>query len=152
MDGSGGSYNDFIGQRRVQVIVPDADTADVDWTPSAGSDHYPLVDDLDPDDDTTYIEDTVTDNEDIWKYEDITGFDSSVDALSLITDVRVTDVTPYDLKTVVKSGGTKYDSAAETIGGTDYLMKDRLMVDDPNTGSSWTQNGINSVEMGVKVG
>jgi hypothetical protein len=152
MDGTGGSYNDFIGQRRVLAITPNADTADVDWTVSGGSDHYALVDDLDPDDDTNYVEDSVTDEEDIWEYSDISAFDGSVDALSLITGVRITDASPYDLKTVVKSGGTKYDSSAETIGNSDYAMKDRLMVTDPDTGSAWTQNGINNVEMGVKVG
>ena len=151
MDGSGSSYNDFIGQRKVEAIVPTSDTADIDWTTSGGSTHYVLVDDLDPDDDTNYVEDTVSANEDIWGYSDLSGI-TSVDALCLITDVRVTDATPYDLKTTVKSGGTKYTSIADTISSTSYAMKDRLMVVDPDTSIAWTASGINSAEFGVEVG
>jgi hypothetical protein len=29
-----------LGESRVAVLYPDADTADADWTPSAGADHY----------------------------------------------------------------------------------------------------------------
>ena len=151
MDGSGSSYNDFIGQRKITAIVPTSDTSDIDWTTSGGSTHYVLVDDLDPDDDTNYVEDTTTANEDIWGYGDLTDF-SSIDALCLLTDVRVTDGTPYDLKTTVKSGGTKYTSIADTISSTSYAMLNRLMTVDPDTSSAWTQTGINALEMGVEVG
>lgn len=151
MDGTGSSYNNFIGQRKIEAIVPTSDTADIDWTTSGGSTHYVLVDDLDPDDDTNYVEDTLSANEDIWGYSDLSGI-TSVDALCLITDVRVTDATSYDLKTTIKSGGTKYTSTADTISSTSYAMKDRLTVVDPDTSIAWTASGINSIELGVEVG
>jgi hypothetical protein len=153
MDGTGGSYDDFIGQRRTQVIVPDGDTATVNWTVSGGSNHWELVDDLDPDDDANYVEDTVSTDQDRWTYSDITDFDGgSIDAVSLITDVRVTDANTYDLTTVVKSGGTEYTVNAGTISSTSYVMLDRLMVVDPDTSSAWTYNNVNAIEMGVEVG
>lgn len=151
MDSTGAKHNDFIGQRRVLPIFPSGDTADVDWTASPGPNHYDMVDEQSPDADSTYVESDTTGEEDIWEYDDISGFDS-IEALTLMTNVKVSDVTPYDFITVVKSGGTKYDSAAETIGNVDYLIKDRLMTEDPDTSSAWTQNGINNVEMGVEVG
>jgi hypothetical protein len=151
MDGSGSEYNDYIGQRRVETIVPTSDTADIDWTTSSGSTHYVLVDDLDPDDDTNYVEDTVSANEDIWGYGNL-SLVSTIDALCLHTDVRVTDATSYTLKTTVKSGGTKYTNSGDTISSTSYAIIDRLMLDDPDTSSAWTESGINAVEMGVEVG
>jgi hypothetical protein len=150
-DSTGSKHNDFLGQQRISPIWPNADTADIDWTPSAAVDHYTLVDEVDPDDDSEYVEDTVTDNEDIYEYSDISDLDI-VEAVCLCTEVRVTDVTSYDLKTVVKSGGTKYDSAADTIGSTEYLTNLRLMADDPDTGTDWAVSGVNGLEMGVKVG
>jgi len=152
MDGSGSDYNDFITQRRIVALKPDGDTATVDWTTSSGNTHYTLVDDLDaPDDDTNYVEDTVSTNQDRWTYEALTTIDS-IDALCLLTDVRVTDANTYDLTTVVKSGGTEYTANAGTISSTSYLVTDRLMTVDPDTSNSWTQSGVNSVEMGVEVG
>lgn len=151
MDGTGGSYNDFVGQRRIDVIVPDGDTATVDWAVSGGSNHWELVDDLDPDDDTTYVEDTVGTNQDRWTYSALADM-GDIDALCLITDVRVTDANTYDLTTVVKSGGTEYTANAGTISSTAYAMPERLMLVDPDTAIAWTQGGVNSVEMGVEVG
>jgi len=150
-DSTGSKHNDFLGQQRISPIWPNADTADIDWTPSTVIDHHTLVDEVDPDDDSEYVEDTVTDNEDIYEYSDILDFDV-VEAVCLCTDVRVTDTTSYDLKTVVKSGGVKYDSAANTIGSTEYLTDLRLMANDPDTGTNWAVSGVNGLEMGVKVG
>jgi len=151
-DSTGTKQNDFIGQQRILPIFPNADTTDIDWTPSAVVDHYTLVDEVDPEGDGEYVEDTVTDNEDIYGYENIAELDNEIAAVCLCTDVCVTDGTPYDLKTVVKSGGVKYDSAADTIDSTDYVTDLRLMADDPNTAVAWIQSGVNSVEMGIKVG
>lgn len=152
MDSTGSDYNDFVGQRRIVPISPDGDTATVNWTVSGGANHWELVDDLnDPDDDTNYVEDTISTNQDRWTYEALTTFDS-IDSLCLLTDVRVTDANTFDLTTVVKSGGTEYTTNAGTISSTSYAVIDRLMTTDPDTSNSWTQSGINSVEMGVEVG
>jgi hypothetical protein len=150
MDGTGSDHNDFVGQRRINVITPDGDTASVDWTTSSGSNHWELVDDLDPDDDATYVEDTVSANKDIWTYDDLSDL-NSIDAVCLITDVRVTDANTYGLTTIVKSGGTEYDVNMGTISSTSYSMPERLMTEDPDTLTSWTQGGVNSIEMGVEV-
>lgn len=151
MDGTGGSYNDFVGQSKINAIVPNGDTATVDWTISGGSNHWELVDDLDPDDDTNYVEDTVSTNQDRWTYSALADM-GTIDALCLVTDVRVTDGNTYDLTTVVKSGGTEYTANAGTISSTSYAMPERLMLVDPDTSAAWTQSGVNSVEMGVEVG
>lgn len=151
MDGTGVDYNDFIGQRRIVAIVPNGDTATVNWTVSGGANHWELVDDLDPDDDTNYVEDTVNTNQDRWTYEALADLDS-IDSLCLITDIRVTDANTYDLITIVKSGGVAYPANAGTISVNTYAMYDRLMLVDPDTLVAWTQGGVNDVEMGVEVG
>jgi len=151
MDSTGVDHNNFIGQRRIVAIVPDGDTATVNWTVSGGANHWELVDDLDPDDDTNYVEDTVNTNQDRWTYEALADIDN-IDSLCLITDVRVTDANTYDLITVVKSGGVEYPVNAGTIIVNTYAMHDRLMLVDPDTSVAWTQGGVNAVEMGVEVG
>ena len=151
MDGSGGSYDDFIGQRKINIVVPDGDTATVDWTVSGGSNHWELVDERDPDDDTNYVEDTVSTDQDRWTYSALADM-GGIDALCLITDVRVTDANTYDLTTIVKSGGVEYAENVGTISSTAYAMPERLMLVDPDTATAWTQSGVNSVEMGVEVG
>jgi hypothetical protein len=54
------------------------------------------------------------------------------------------------ITTVVKSGGTEYDS--DTIGLPDtYLYKKNIFGVDPDTGDPWTAAGFNAAQFGPKV-
>ena len=43
-DDTGDVLNDFVGTIKIDCLVPNADTAQADFTPSAGSDNYATVD------------------------------------------------------------------------------------------------------------
>lgn len=55
-DDLGTTNNDFLGDRRVRTIFPDANTAVADWTPVGAATGYECIDDAAPDNETTYIE------------------------------------------------------------------------------------------------
>lgn len=64
-DETGAAHTSWCGLgRNASVIVPVADTATNQWTPSAGTDHFELVNDMPgaPDDGTTYLQDGNTTN------------------------------------------------------------------------------------------
>ena len=54
VDGVG--LTDFLGTPRVHQLIPNGDGASEQWTPSAGSDSYAMVDETPHDSDTTYVE------------------------------------------------------------------------------------------------
>ena len=68
-DTAGGVDDSWCGDGRIIVIKPNGDTATLDLTPSAAVDHYTLVDDIPADGDTTYVEGSVDDEEDIYDLE-----------------------------------------------------------------------------------
>ena len=57
-DGLGSVNNDFIGDKRVLLQLPDADTAVTDWVRNGGATDYERINELSQDGDTTYIEAT----------------------------------------------------------------------------------------------
>jgi len=68
-DTAGGVDDSWCGDGRIIVIKPNSDTATLDLTPSAAVGHYTLVDDIPADGDTTYVEGSVDDEEDIYDLE-----------------------------------------------------------------------------------
>ena len=149
-DGSGSLNNDFLGNCKVTTIFPDGVGTTTEWAPNAGA-NYECVDENPADDDTTYVEDSVTNQLDLYAYADATGLDN-IKGLQINVDCRETDATSYDIKIPIRSGGSNYDDSAQTVGSTDYLTKMRVAETDPNTSVAWVANGISAAEFGVKVG
>jgi hypothetical protein len=55
-DTSGASFNDFLGDIKVDPVFPDADGNYSQFTPSTGTDHYDVIDDVGPGGLTEYNE------------------------------------------------------------------------------------------------
>ena len=140
----------FRGIRRVDHILPNGDDS-IAWTPDSGTTNYTQVDEDPPDDDTAYVEDSTLTNQDLYDYEAHTDLDS-VDGLQVNTQVRLTDATPFSLKTLVKSGSTTSADAGTAIGGTSYEWLSRISEINPDTTNPWTPAEINSAKFGVETG
>jgi hypothetical protein len=156
-DDTGSVNNDFLGPIRVLSLHPDADGDDEAWTLSGGTDSYTLVNETEPvDDDSDYIEDTVTTNRTLFTYDDVpSGMGDNIIGVQIATNPRITDATTYDLINTVKSGGTLYPESAvtvddQTFNGMGHVMQ--ILENDPDTGSAWTASGLNNAQFGVEVG
>jgi hypothetical protein len=150
-DGSGAINNDFLGDCKIVRIDPNGDDT-ANWstsTPSAN--HYENVDEVETDDNTSYIEETTTNTTDLFDYENVSGL-SSIKGVQICTECRETDANSYSIKTPIESGGNQYDDSAQTIGTPNYVTKVRVAGTDPDTGALWTESGLNAAKFGVKVG
>lgn len=153
LDGSGSANNDFLGNRKVVALFPSGDVGGYqDFTCSAGSDHYALVDENPVNDDTDYVESSTSGHKDLWDYPSLTGTGSTVSGIQINTMVKETDATNFTLNTLIKSGATEDAGTGEVIGSTSYKVLKRISETDPATGLPWTVSGINAAQFGVKVG
>ncbi|WP_425616693.1 hypothetical protein NA78x_000347 [Anatilimnocola sp. NA78] len=141
----------FLGDRKVMTIFPDADGDSSDFTPSTGGDNYAMVDDNGPDDDSTYVQSDTPGDSDLYTHGNVSGA-SSIIAIQANIVARKTDVTDFDMNLTVKSGSTEDDGAAVTVSSTDFANYTRILETDPDTGVAWTQSGLNSAQIGPKVG
>jgi len=148
-DGSGSDNNDFLGNRKVVALRPSAAGDDTDWTPSAGA-NYAAVDEVELDEDTTYVESsTVTSDQDLYDYDALADV-TNIHGIQINTEVRVTDAQSYDLNSVVKSGSTTDEGSADTITSTTYVSQNRISETDPNTSAAWTLTNVNAAQFGIK--
>lgn len=150
-DATGAVNNDFLGDRRVITIFPDADTADEDFTASAGTDNFDLVNDNGLDDDTTYVESSNPTDRDLYDFENV-GALTTINGIQHNVIARKTDVANFDLDLVTKSGATTDVAASQAVGSTSYGHFFRVQEDDPNTTDPWTGTNLDAAQFGFDVG
>lgn len=149
-DDSGSVNNDFLGDSIVTGIFPNAAGDDTDWTPSAG-DNYAAVDEDPSDDDSTYVESSTSTDSDLYNYGSVSGL-GTVHGVQINTTLRETDVEPYSVYNVCKSGTTTSKGSTVPVGSVAYTHRERVLEEDPDTSAAWLMAGINAAQFGVEVG
>jgi len=115
MDTSGSTMNDFIGDKRVLEQFPTGDGATMQFTPSTGIDGYAMVDEADPDDDTTYIEDATVGHVARFTFPALPVSTAEVLCADVLWFGKKTDAGTRTVKGSVKS-------VASTASGADFAM------------------------------
>lgn len=150
-DTSGSANNDFLGDCRVVVLVPDGAGSSSQWTPSAGS-NFQCVDDNPPDGDGTRVSANAVNDIDtytfgavglaltprgvaVWNHarEGLFGFDSVIRAIS-------------------RPGATNYfgansDNIQAAIG---YGFRGNVFETNGDTGLPWTISEIDGAQFGFQ--
>ena len=153
-DTDGTTNNDLLGRVVIGGIFPSADGDASDWTPASGTDNSAMVDDIPTDDDTSYVENNIQGEEDLYDYADLSTITTEpILGLQVNTDVRMNEFPgDIDLYQTAKSGSTTSDGEAANIAMDDYEVTTRILETDPDTGSAWTTSGVNGAQFGIKVG
>ena len=147
-DTGGGRNDDFLGDVKVVTLRPNADTAQADFTPSAGSAHYSLVAEAPDDDgDASYVESGTVGHKDLYGYQDLTGTPAAIMAVQVATVARKDDAGSRSLRAVLKSGATTANGATRVLGTSYALYDDRFEV-DPATEAAWTKAGVDALQAG----
>jgi hypothetical protein len=99
--------DDWQGAVKIDLISPNSDTS-VQFTPSAGSDNYAMVDETEQDGDSTYNESSTDGHIDLLGYESaISG--KNILALMLVTPAKRANENACSLKHKTKQDSTTYD-------------------------------------------
>ena len=146
-DTSGSLNTGFLGEQRVDFLVPTGAGNSTQFTPNAGS-NWDRVDDTTPDDDTTYNSDSTVNHKDTYAVGDVSS-SSTVSAVQVNHRVRKTDAGARAIATVIRQGGTDYVGDTKPLT-SDYLFQSQLYSADP-LGSAWTASSVNADEFGTKV-
>ncbi len=147
-DSTGSKNNDFLGNIHILSLYPDGDSS-IQWSRSGGSTNYENVDEAIVNDDTDYVEDTATNNMDLYTYDDISSV-GTIMGVQINTECK-DDLTPYTLIIPMELSGNQSDDAGQVINSTSYSTKMRIVENDPN-GNDWTTTNLSAATFGVKVG
>lgn len=141
--------NDFLGDCRIDTLLPNADGSNSAWTPSTGSSHYQLVDEATPNT-SDYVESNTVGQKDTWNFQDLAAVTGTIFGIQVNTAALKSDAGVRSIANTIKSGATNADGATVALS-TSQLYQSDIWYQDPATSAAWTEANINSLEAGVKV-
>jgi hypothetical protein len=138
----------WIGDTKIQAILPTGAGTTTGWTPSAGS-NYACVDER-PASDADYVSIDAVDTVDTYAAGDMTGTISSVKCVQVQSRSETDGApTPTNLQLAVRSGGTDYFSSSHAVpAGPAGLCN--LWENNPADAAAWVEADVNAVEIGIK--
>lgn len=148
LDGLGPYNNNFLGDSRILSLLPASDGTYHQWTPSSGSTHYSLIDEVPP---STLDYVMATSGSSLVDTYFLTTQDSTLREAHFIQQCLYasSDSSSGSLAPTYYSLGSLYYNPAITLAITPayyYSIWERR----PNTGTAWTGNALNQNELGVK--
>jgi len=149
-DGTGSApVNAFLGDCRVDTLLPNAEGSTQQWTPSAAVAHSTLVDEATPNT-TDYVASSTPTHRELFGMQDLTAMTGTIYGVQLGLAALKSDAGARSLKGVIRSG------ASDALGGvvalsTSQLYTLQVQATDPATSAAWSETAINSVQVGAEV-
>jgi len=149
-DGSGSApHNTFLGDCRVDTLLPNAEGSTQQWTPSTGTSHYTLVDDAAPNT-TDYVSSITPTQRELFGIQDLTAMTGTIYGVQACLATMKGAEGSRVLRNVVRSGSS--DALGSNVSlGTGQLYQLSLHTTDPATSAAWTESGVNSAQVGAEV-
>jgi hypothetical protein len=150
-DNTGSVNNDYLGDIRIEELVPSANGNYTDWSVNTGNAWDALNDTItNPDDDTTYIFSNTVAQRSTFAMTDLAATPAAIQAVRIRGRGEKTDAGTRSVQTTVRSSTTDSDDATGKDPGTSYnwFFGDIHEV-DPATSVAWTASGVNAMEAGV---
>lgn len=146
---SGSANNDFLGDCRIDTIMPTGDGNYSQFTPSTGTAHWSLVDEK-PTNTTDYVSDATSGDRDSYTFPDLSGLSSqTVYGVQINAYSQKSDAGARSLGTMARLSGTDSDGASVALP-TSWSFISQIYETDPAS-AAWTESNVNAAEFGVKV-
>lgn len=142
---------DMLGPLVVRTLYPQSDGTHTDFSLSAGSDHYALVDEAQANEDTDYIHTSTASDRDSFNFDlsDLGTVDTIQD-IQLVTSIRKED--PGTARTAnqfsITTGPTTTDESSFAVGDN-YVFERNIRETNPGSAAAWTTS--DSLEVGVRL-
>jgi hypothetical protein len=152
-DGTGSTpTNTFLGDCRVDVLLPSADGSNSAWTPSTGTTHSTLVDETVPNDDTDYLSTSTSAARDAHALTDLPALPTpTIFGIQHCLNARKDDAGTRQVRSLLKSGVTTQAGSKLQTLAIAYAYYTEIWPTDPATGTAWTVAGVNALEAGVEL-
>ena len=139
---------DWIGDTKIQAVVPTGAGNTTGWTPSAGA-NWECIDEIPPND-ADYVSINAIDTTDTYVTGNLAGAIANIKCVQVQARVKTDGApTPTNLKLVTR------------VNGTDYLSGDNLVPIaekgfynlwelNPDDAAAWEEADVNAMEVGIK--
>lgn len=151
-DISGGVNDSWIGRGGIPAIFPTGVgfSTDLGLFPNTGEANWEDVDEVPPDDDTSYVFDDVIDEHDSYAASNLAAT-GTIAAVQWLARARSDLAGAPEIARILRIGGVDYQGADIGIDA-DYDYYPDILDQDPNAGpGAWTKAAIDGMELGVKI-
>lgn len=149
-DGTGSApHNTFLGDCRVDTLLPNAEGATQQWTPSTPGTHYTLVDEAAPNL-TDYVSSFTPTQRELFGMQDLSVVTGTIYGVQLGLAVQKSDAGGRNITSVIRSGASEALGATAGVG-TSQLYILQMQMTDPATSAAWTEAGVNAAQCGAEV-
>ena len=149
-DTTGTANTTFLGDIRVQAILPTGAGATTGWTPSAGA-NYQNVDEAAENGDTDYNSTATAGAIDTFAMGNVSPSTGSVKGVQHQPVVRKDDAGTRTVAPIARIGATDHVAGAGVNVNTTYAPVVVMAETSPATGAAWTIAEVNAAEFGVKL-
>lgn len=148
-DTTGATNNDFLGDTRVEALRPTSAGLVTQLEPSGAGGNWSLVDDLQPDNDTTYVAAGTIGNMDLYEFSNL---ETAAGVIRGVTAALWAEKNAAGVVTIAPVVGT---AGAQYTGTTIYLpvgygYHTQVMETNPVDGGAFSVSKVNSFQYGVK--
>lgn len=147
----GRANNDWPGDLRVARLLPTSDGDTTQWTPSTGTAHWSLLDEVPPNT-TDYVSSATDGQQDLVNIADLSGTVSGVIGVRTGLYAAKTDAGAAGLKTLIKENSVLTVGSSQAVGGTGtfagYFSSFRWV--RPSDSAVWANADVNAMQIGVE--
>jgi hypothetical protein len=137
-----------LGERRVETIRPNGDTAQKDFTPDTGTVNFSRVNDTLVNS-ATYVQSSTLNNSDLYNTLDMNGTPVTIDFVQITAFAQKTDAGARSIKLIADVGGTQLLSGDLALTGS--LVKYAFGMAAKPGGGAWAAADVNALKIGPKV-
>lgn len=148
-DATGGTNNTFLGDVRVQTILPTAAGSSTQLTPTGNANNWQNVDDV-PDSTANYNSSSTVGQRDTYLMGQLLASTGTVFGTQDNIHAFKQNSGAGNLKAALKSGATVFYDTTQVLDPTNTWFG-AIRQTDPNTSAAWTVGGVNSIEFGAEV-
>ncbi len=148
-DDGGSLNNDFIGDKRVGLLMPADDTAIADWSLVGALTGAAAISEVPQDGDASYITTTAVDDKSEFSLDDITG-DIGAIAAVMTHSLQKKSVAGICNTQIGLASGAALAVGEDRPLTEAYTYYADVFEEDPSTSLPWTKAGINAAKVNVK--
>lgn len=149
-DGTGSLNNDFLGDVRVEVLLPNADGHYTDFTVHGGGSAFSAIDETAEDGDTSYIFTNTVGDISTFLFPNLSTTPQTIFGMQLINVARKDDAGSRALAGMIRFNFVDYVGDDQGVTDT-YTYQTSLWETNPATSALWIGGDINLLEAGCKL-
>lgn len=148
-DNTGTTNNTFLGDVKVQSMVPNSAGSSTQLAPTGSANNYANVGEV-PYNDATYNASSTIGQRDTYALSDLTAGTTTIMGTQSVAHMQKSDAGTANAKVALKSGASVYYDTTQSLGAasTAYVQ---VRETDPATSAAWTVASANALEAGMEV-